>query len=63
MIIAVTPMVTECIEENGIYITSGIINDRIDDVSYALKENGFEILYINNRKDWACIVCRARGRK
>ncbi len=60
VIIAITPMVKKCITDDGIFITSGIINDRIDDVKSALEENGFEVLYINTRKDWAAMVCRIK---
>ena len=56
VIIASMPLVQTCIAEDGVFITSGIIEDRIDDVRVALDENGFEILRINQRKDWAAIV-------
>lgn len=56
VIIASMPLVKTCIAEDGVFITSGIIEDRIDDVRTALDENGFEILRINQRKDWAAIV-------
>ena len=56
VIIASMPLVKTCIAEDGVFITSGIIEDRIDDVRTALDENGIEILRINQRKDWAAIV-------
>ena len=56
VIIESLPLVKRVISEDGIFITSGIIEDRIDDVKNALLENNFEILKINRRKDWAAMV-------
>ena len=41
---------------NGIFITSGIILEKIHLVETALIENGFEILEIKKLNDWACII-------
>ena len=60
VIIAIAPTVRECITDDGIFITSGIINDRIDDVKAALSDEGFEVLSVNERKDWACVICRLK---
>lgn len=56
VIIASMPLVKSCIAKDGVFITSGIIEDRIDDVKNALEENDFEVLRINRRKDWAAMV-------
>lgn len=58
VIIALAPMAARCIAKDGVFITSGIIEDRIEDVRAALAENGFKIEYIKQRADWAAIVCR-----
>lgn len=58
VIIGLAPKAREYMKEGGVFITSGIIEDRIDDVKAALLENGFEITAINIRKDWASIICR-----
>lgn len=58
VIIALAPKAREYMAENGVFITSGIIEDRIDDVKAALQENGFEIVKISRRKDWASIICK-----
>lgn len=58
VIIALAPMVRQYISEGGIFITSGIIEDRVDDVKKALTQNGFEIVSVSQRKDWMSIVCR-----
>ena len=40
------------------FITSGIIDGRQEDVKAALIENGFTIESMSRRKDWWSIVCR-----
>lgn len=60
VIIAVSPAAARLVDEDGVYITSGIIEDRIDDVSDTLCRNGFEILKINRRADWACIISKLK---
>lgn len=60
VIIAALPLVKKCINDDGIFITSGIIEDRINDVQNALTESGFEIIRTNQRKDWAAIVAKLK---
>ena len=45
-------------KDGGVFITSGIIEDRVDDVKAALEQNGFTIVDIKQRKDWVSIVCK-----
>ena len=61
VIIASLSLVKQVVSEDGVFITSGIIEDRIDDVKNSLEENGFEILKINRRKDWAAMVAVLKG--
>ena len=58
VIIGLAPKAKEYMKDGGVFITSGIIEDRIEDVKNALTENGFTIEAINQRKDWASIICR-----
>ncbi len=58
VIIGLAPKAREYMKEGGVFITSGIIEDRIDDVKAALLDKGFEIVAVNKRKDWASIICR-----
>ena len=60
VIIGLLPFASKVLAEDGTFITSGIISDRIEDVENALKENGFTEFTVNRRGDWASIVC---GRK
>lgn len=58
VIIGLAPMVRRYMKEGGIWITSGIIEDRVEDVRAAMAENGFEVIELRQRKDWVSIVCR-----
>ena len=58
VIIGLAPKAREYMKENGVFITSGIISDREDEVRAALIENGFEIVSAQRRKDWVSIVCK-----
>lgn len=60
VIIAVSPIAAKLVAQDGIYITSGIIEERIDDVSNALEKSGFEIQNVEQRADWACIVSKLK---
>ncbi len=46
------------LEENGLFITSGIILKQKDKVVNELEANGFEILQINQMKDWIAIIAK-----
>ena len=58
VIIGLAPKAKEYMADGGVFITSGIIEDRLQDVKSALIDNGFEIEEIKQRKDWVSIVCR-----
>ena len=58
VIIALAPKAREYMKQGGVFITSGIIEDRVDDVKAALEKCGFEINSIKQRKDWVSIVCK-----
>lgn len=44
------------LKEDGIFITSGIIQEKVDLVKDSLIKNGFNIIEVKNKNDWACIV-------
>jgi len=57
VIIAILPFVKSVLKPDGTFITSGIIEDRIDDVKSALSENGFKIISEKRSADWAEFKC------
>lgn len=58
VIIALAPKAREYMQDGGVFITSGIIEDRIDDVRGALQNSGFTVDCIHQRKDWVSIICK-----
>lgn len=56
IIIRLFPQLDEHLEPNGTLLTSGIIEDRIDDVINAGQENGFAVVKCKENKGWACIT-------
>ncbi len=57
VIIAILPTVKKLIMEDGVFVCSGIIEQRIDDVTRALSENGINITHIKRSGEWAAIRC------
>ena len=60
VIIPLSAIVTPLLKEDGVFITSGIINTMEDAVREAMIENHFEIIEINHMKDWVSITARPR---
>ncbi len=60
VIIPLSGVVRDYLEDEGIFITSGIIDTREKDVTAALIDNGFEILDIVHMNEWVSIVCRVK---
>lgn len=56
-IILLTPSVIEFLEDNAVYIVSGIIDTREDEVIACLNENGFNILKRRTESGWVCLEC------
>lgn len=46
------------LNENGVYILGGIIEERLDDVKASLMESGFDIIDILSLSDWRAIAAR-----
>ena len=58
VIIPLSGIVTPLLKENGVFITSGIINTMEEAVKEAMLANHFEILEIHHMKDWVSITAR-----
>lgn len=57
-IIELTPTAAEVLEENGIFICSGIINEALAEVIDALEENSFSIIETKQMGEWNAVVAR-----
>lgn len=58
IIIALSDDVDKFVKSGGIFISSGIILSRLEDVKQAIIEKGFEIIDVNTMGEWACITSR-----
>lgn len=58
VIIGLAPAAREYMADGGVFITSGIIDGRQDEVKAALESEGFTVADMQRRKDWWSIVCR-----
>lgn len=58
VIIPLSAHVRQFMKPGAVFITSGIIDGRQDEVRSALEANGFEILEHRNEEEWHCFVCR-----
>ncbi|MBP6253018.1 MAG: 50S ribosomal protein L11 methyltransferase, partial [Clostridia bacterium] len=47
-------------KDDAVFITSGIIAPRADEVKAKLCENGFNIIETRRDGDWYCFVCNRR---
>ena len=59
-IIMLCPDVLPFIEDDGVFICSGIIEDRIDDVKTKLNETGYEIKEVLRQGEWAAMLCNKK---
>lgn len=55
-----TEDVKRVLKDDGYFITSGIIHDRVDMVTKKLEETGFEVVEINKDGEWNCIVAKVK---
>lgn len=53
--------ISEFIKENGLFVGSGIIKEKYKEVEDALIENNFEILEVNTKKEWVCVIARRKN--
>lgn len=61
IIIALTKQVPEYIKDGGIFLSSGIITERKEDVLAALEKGGFRVEDIREKKGWVAIASRYEG--
>ena len=58
VIIGLAPAARLYMKEGGVFITSGIIDGRQDEVRSVLESEGFTVISTERRKDWWSIVCK-----
>lgn len=58
VLVPLTPVIVRQMKPGGVYITSGIIDDKEEDVVEAVKTAGLEVLEINYQGEWVSVVAR-----
>ena len=61
VIIALTDKIPDYIKDGGIFISSGIITERENDVLNALEGHGFKVLGIKRKQSWVAIASQYNG--
>lgn len=58
VLVPLTPIIVNQLKKGGIYITSGIIDDKEDTVVRAVKEAGLEVLEVTYQGEWVSVTAR-----
>ena len=58
VIVALLPVVPLLLREGGVFITSGIIHERLDEVKEAIVASGLTILDVKINEEWCAILAR-----
>ena len=58
VIVSLSAFVRRFMAENGVFICSGIIDDRRAEVEGALRRSGFEVLRRYHEDEWSCYLCK-----
>lgn len=58
VLVPLTPVIIHQMKKGGIYITSGIIEDKEDVVVEAVKDAGLEVLEVNQQGEWVSVTAR-----
>lgn len=58
VLVPLTPVIVNQLKPGGIYITSGIIDDKEETVVNAVKAAGLEVLEVNYQGEWVSVTAR-----
>ncbi|MBD5453720.1 MAG: 50S ribosomal protein L11 methyltransferase, partial [Lachnospiraceae bacterium] len=58
VLVMLTPVIVAQMKKGGIYITSGIINEKEETVVKAVKEAGLEVVEITYQGEWVSVTAR-----
>ena len=60
VIIGLSPVLPNCMDENTLLICSGILDTRLEDVTTALEQAGLTVTTIKAKEDWRCVSAKRR---
>ena len=58
ILVELTPVIVNQLKPGGIYITSGIIDDKEEMVKEAVAKAGLELLEVTHQGEWVCVTAR-----
>ncbi|MBQ9065402.1 MAG: 50S ribosomal protein L11 methyltransferase [Blautia sp.] len=58
VLVPLTPVIVPCMKEGGIYICSGILESKEQEVSCAIEKAGLSIMEVTHQGEWVCIAAR-----
>ena len=58
VLVMLTPVIVSQLKPGGIYITSGIIDDKEEVVKQAVADAGLELLDVTSQGEWVCVTAR-----
>lgn len=58
VLVALTPVIVNQLKKGGVYITSGIIDDKEETVVEAVKKAGLEVLEVTYQGEWVSVTAR-----
>ena len=58
VIMAIAEDVKQVLTDEGLFISSGILVTRADEVEAVLKDNGFQVLEVRKRGEWSAILAK-----
>ena len=61
VLVELTPVIVNQLKDGGIYITSGIIDDKEETVVEAVKVAGLEVLEVTCQGEWVSVTARKNG--
>ena len=61
VLVELTPVIVNQLKPGGIYITSGIIDDKEETVKEAVAKAGLELIDVTYQGEWVCVTARKRN--
>lgn len=61
VVISLNSVAKDYMKINGMYICSGIIDSRLEDVLASLKAEGYKVIQILEDGEWRAVACKYRG--
>ncbi len=63
VLVPLTPVIVNQLKDGGIYVTSGIIEDKEETVKAAVEAAGLTVLEVHHQGEWVSVTARKKKRK